>query len=141
MKPGRINAVAGDASFAYVEAAIAEALAGRARAVITAPISKEAWHLAGHDFPGHTELLAARCGGVPVRMMLANTELRVVLVTIHQSLRQAIEALTPDAIAQTVELTADALHRSGISRPRIAGRGPESACRRKAGSLVGRKSK
>ena len=117
---GQISAVAGDASFHYVEHAITMALAGTVAGVVTAPIAKEAWHAAGHHFPGHTELLAARSGGVPVRMMLANAELRVVLVSIHLPLRQAIAELSSAAILQTIELTDRALQRAGIAQPRLA---------------------
>ena len=74
-------------------------MAGRAGAIVTAPLHKEALAAAGVPFPGHTELLQAdrrQHGGQaeapPVRMMLANDELRTVLVSIHVSLRDAIEA-------------------------------------------------
>ena len=93
--------------------------AGAAAAIVTAPIHKEALAAAGIDFPGHTEMLqalAARGGTVaPVRMMLANEELRVVLVTIHQSLRSAIDAVTFDAVLETLRIA----HAAGVGR-RIA---------------------
>jgi 4-hydroxythreonine-4-phosphate dehydrogenase len=118
---GQIDARAGAASFSYVERAIALAMAGTVQAVVTAPIAKAAWHAAGHrEFPGHTELLAARSGGVPVRMMLANNELRVVLVSIHLPLRDALAALSIQRIVQTIELTEAALQRAGLTQPRIA---------------------
>ncbi len=121
LKYGQINARAGAASFQYVERAIRLAQAGTVQAVVTAPIAKAAWHAAGHqDFPGHTELLAARSGNVPVRMMLANTELRVVLVSIHLALRDALAALSIPRIIETIELTARSLQRAGLSQPRIA---------------------
>lgn len=120
LSPGELHAQAGRASFAYVEHAIGLALSEEVAAVVTAPISKEAWHLAGHRFPGHTELLADRCGGVPVRMMLANPQLRVVLVTIHLALRRAIEALTTESIAQTIRICDAGLRQLGIAQPRIA---------------------
>ncbi|MFY9511191.1 MAG: 4-hydroxythreonine-4-phosphate dehydrogenase PdxA, partial [Rubrivivax sp.] len=92
-------------------------LAGQGRAVVTAPIHKEALAAAGVPYPGHTEMLQALSGGAPVRMMLANDELRVVLVTIHQSLRNAIEALDFEAVLSTIRIT----HRSiGLRNPRIA---------------------
>lgn len=120
LAPGIVNPIAGGASFDYVQRAIDEALARRVSAVVTAPISKEAWHLAGHAYPGHTELLAARCGDVPVRMMLANPQLRVVLVTIHMALRRAIDALSVESIAQTIRICDAGLRQFGVARPRIA---------------------
>ena len=89
---------------------------------MTAPIHKEALSLAGVDFPGHTEMLQAWCADSPpaVRMMLANDELRVVLVTIHTALRQAIEAVTFEAVLQTIEITDRALRQWGLEKPRIA---------------------
>ena len=77
---------AGAASFACVERGIAEALSGRLAALVTAPISKAAWAAAGRQFPGHTEILAARAGVTDFAMMLANDELRVLLVS-HPSAR------------------------------------------------------
>ncbi|MBN8487284.1 MAG: 4-hydroxythreonine-4-phosphate dehydrogenase PdxA, partial [Burkholderiales bacterium] len=102
-----------------------QVLAGRARAVVTAPIHKEALSAAGLGVPGHTELLqslASEHAGrpLPVRMMLANEELRVVLVTIHVSLRRAIEALSMPGILETIRITHEALQRFGIAAPRIA---------------------
>jgi 4-hydroxythreonine-4-phosphate dehydrogenase len=97
---------------------------GKGRAIVTAPIHKEALSAAGIPFPGHTEMLQAWAnpGGEPppVRMMLANGELRVVLVTIHQSLRSAIEAITFDRVLQTIVITHCALVASGVQRPRLA---------------------
>ncbi len=118
---GLIDANSGKASFLYVERAIKLAQAGDVVAVVTAPIAKAAWHAAGHtEFPGHTELLAARSGGVAVRMMLANAELRVVLVSIHVALKDALASLSVGRIVQTIELTANALKKAGLEQPRIA---------------------
>lgn len=117
---GRIDARAGAASFAYVERGIAEALAGRISALVTAPISKAAWHAAGIDFPGHTELLAARAGVAEYAMMLANDELRVVLVSIHVPLAEAVRMVTPAAERRAIRLAAAAARRFGIAAPRVA---------------------
>jgi len=124
---GQVDARAGSAAALCIEAAVAAIQAGHAAAVVTAPIHKEALHAAGVDFPGHTEMLqalAARAAvdGVlpPVRMMLANEELRTVLVTIHCSLRQAIEQITTARVLETVRIADAALRRVGIARPRIA---------------------
>lgn len=117
---GRVDARAGAAAAACIAAAVGLIQAGRARALVTAPIHKEALHAAGSPYPGHTEMLQALAGGVPVRMMLANEELRTVLVTIHCSLREAIDRVTREAVLETLRITGAALVRMGIAAPRIA---------------------
>jgi 4-hydroxythreonine-4-phosphate dehydrogenase len=101
---GRVDARAGAAAAACIEAAVRAVQGARARAIVTAPIHKGALAAAGVPYPGHTEMLQALAGGMPVRMMLANDELSVVLVTIHQSLRSAIDAVTFDAVLQTLRI-------------------------------------
>lgn len=103
---GRVDARAGAAAARCIEHAVA--LVGDAAAIVTAPIHKEALSAAGVPYPGHTEMLQALSGGAPVRMMLANPELRVVLVTIHQSLKTAIDAVTFDAVLSTIRIAAAA---------------------------------
>ena len=120
LAPGRVDARAGEAAYRAILRASELALRGEVRAVVTAPISKEALNLAGHDYPGHTELLAEIAGGAPVRMMLANHELRTVLVTIHVALREAIAGLTRESIVETIEIADTALRRAGIAAPRVA---------------------
>ena len=117
---GQVDARAGAAAARCIEAAVALVQAGRARGVVTAPIHKEALHAAGSPYPGHTEMLQALAGGVPVRMMLANEEMRTVLVTIHCSLREAIDRVTREAVLQTLQITDAALRRMGIAQPRVA---------------------
>jgi 4-hydroxythreonine-4-phosphate dehydrogenase len=102
---GQVDARAGAAAALCIEAAVAAVQRGQARSLVTAPIHKGAFAAAGVPYPGHTEMLQALSGGVPVRMMLANHELRVVLVTIHQSLRRAIDAVTFEAVLATLRLT------------------------------------
>jgi 4-hydroxythreonine-4-phosphate dehydrogenase len=133
---GRVDARAGRAAHAAIEAAGRAAMAGLVRAVVTAPIHKEALHAAGVGHPGHTEILAALAGGADVRMMLVNDELRTVLVTIHQPLKDAIAAVTRDAVLRTVTIADTALRRLGIDRPRIAvaGLNPHAG----EGGLMGR---
>jgi 4-hydroxythreonine-4-phosphate dehydrogenase len=114
-------AACGAAAYAAILEAVRLVQAGRARAVVTAPISKAHLVAAGHDFPGHTELLAQLCGGVPVRMMMVGTRLRVVLVTTHLKLADVPRRLTRANVLQTIELTADALRRQfRIRAPRVA---------------------
>ncbi len=122
---GHIDARAGAAAALCIEAAVREIQAGRAAGLVTAPLHKEALHAAGVGHPGHTEMLqalAAEPGAVPppVRMMLANHELRTVLVTIHVSLRRAIDMLSTERILETLRISDAALRRVGIARPRIA---------------------
>jgi 4-hydroxythreonine-4-phosphate dehydrogenase len=121
---GRIDARAGRAAASCIREAVALTLAGRAAGLVTAPIHKEALAAAGEPYPGHTELLAAESArhGRPcaVRMMLANPQLRTVLVTIHQSLRSAIDAVTYEAVLETLRISAAAARCWGLVRPRLA---------------------
>jgi 4-hydroxythreonine-4-phosphate dehydrogenase len=134
---GRVSAAAGRAAADAIEHAAQAALQGQVCAVVTAPIHKGALHAAGLPYPGHTEYLqalAARHQGVPVaampvRMMLSNPELRTVLVSIHVSLRQAIEAVTTEQVLQTLRI-ADRHFRQVLGRPRchlaVAGLNPHA---------------
>ena len=122
---GRIDGRNGAAAARCIEAAVRLVMAGEAQAIVTAPIHKEALAAASVPYPGHTEMLqalAATPGSAPppVRMMLANEELRVVLVSIHVALRQAIDAVTFDAVLQTVQIAHQAAAAWGQTRPRIA---------------------
>ena len=117
---GRVSAAAGAAAFGYVMRAIDDALKGRISAMVTAPINKDAWRAAGIDHPGHTEILAQRSGTRDFAMMLANDELRVLLVTIHLSLRDAIRAVTPASEARAIRLADRAVRSFGIAKPRVA---------------------
>ncbi|MEO7055715.1 MAG: 4-hydroxythreonine-4-phosphate dehydrogenase PdxA [Caldimonas sp.] len=120
---GHVDARAGAAAASCIERAVALALDGGAAAIVTAPIHKEAFAASGVTYPGHTEMLqvlAARGGAAPpVRMMLANDELRTVLVTIHMSLRKAIDAVTYDAVLETIRIAHRAALAFGIREPRI----------------------
>ena len=117
---GQVRAEAGAAAAAAITRAAQDALAGHVGALVTAPIHKEALAAAGVPYPGHTEMLAALAGIAEVRMMLANDELRAVLVTVHMALRDAILAVTTDRVLQTIQMTHVALRRAGITAPRIA---------------------
>ena len=121
---GRIDARAGAAAAACITEAVRLVRAGEGRAIVTAPIHKEALSAAGVPFPGHTEMLQAlsvdRGEPPPVRMMLANDELRTVLVTIHLSLRRALDAVTYDAVLETLRIADRYLRAMGIERPRVA---------------------
>ena len=144
VKWGEVSGVAGKAAADCVVWAARAALQGEIAALVTAPLHKEALAAAGVPFPGHTELLQAeaaawlgkRANDVPVRMMLANDELRTVLVSIHMSLRDAISAVTTANVLQTLRITHQAVGRALGRAPRIgvAGLNPHSG----EGGLFGR---
>ncbi len=118
---GQIDARCGAAAARCIEAAVQAIQRGQGAGVVTAPIHKEALHAAAVPYPGHTEMLAALAGVDGVRMMLVNAELRVVLVTVHQSLRRAIDAVTRRNVLDTIRTLDLALRqRFGIAAPRIA---------------------
>jgi 4-hydroxythreonine-4-phosphate dehydrogenase len=125
---GQVQAEAGRLGADAVIWAARAALRGEVAAVVTAPLHKEALAAAGVDFPGHTELLQAEAAvhlglpvsQVPVRMMLASDALRTVLVSIHVSLREAIEAVTRANVLQTLRITHAALSATLGRAPRIA---------------------
>ncbi|MEO8805720.1 MAG: 4-hydroxythreonine-4-phosphate dehydrogenase PdxA [Burkholderiaceae bacterium] len=121
---GQIDARAGAAAASCITRAVQLALAGEVRGIVTAPIHKEALAAAGVGYPGHTEMLQALASPgaepPPVRMMLANDELRTVLVTIHMSLRRALDAVSFDAVLQTLRIAHQSAARWGQARPRIA---------------------
>lgn len=117
---GRVSASAGRAAYDYVCAAIDDALAGHIRAIVTAPLNKKSMHEAGIDFPGHTEILADRSGTQNFAMMLANDELRVLLVTIHVALADVMVRITPDAELTAMRLAHHACRQMGIAQPRVA---------------------
>jgi 4-hydroxythreonine-4-phosphate dehydrogenase len=141
---GQVDARAGRAGADCVVWAARAALRGDIAALVTAPLHKEALAAAGVAFPGHTELLQAEAAAwlgksvaeVPVRMMLANDELRTVLVSIHMSLREALDAVTFDSVLQTLRITHEALARALGRAPRIgvAGLNPHAG----EGGLFGR---
>ena len=120
-RPGQPDPRNAKAVIAAIETAVALTRAGRAGAVVTNPIHKQSLYQAGFRFPGHTEFLAELAGIARVVMMLACRQLRVVPVTIHQSLKSAIASLTPDLIVETGRITAAALASDfGVTAPRLA---------------------
>ncbi|HXZ89413.1 MAG TPA: 4-hydroxythreonine-4-phosphate dehydrogenase PdxA [Candidatus Binataceae bacterium] len=119
--PGRPNITGGQASFDCVVSGARMALKGEVDGLVTAPISKEWWHRAGHDFPGHSELLAKLARTPTWRMMFGGGQLRIALVTVHIGLAEVAPALTRDRVFQTIRLLADHLKdQLGCSRPRIS---------------------
>jgi 4-hydroxythreonine-4-phosphate dehydrogenase len=117
---GELDARAGDAAFRYVQRATELASAGRVGAIATAPLNKEAMHLAGHEYPGHTEILAELTGTENYAMMLVTDELKVIHVSTHVSLREAIERVKPERELAVMRLAHDALRKLGVENPKVA---------------------
>jgi 4-phospho-D-threonate 3-dehydrogenase / 4-phospho-D-erythronate 3-dehydrogenase len=116
---GKVSPIAGEAAFRYIERAVRIVEAGAAQAICTAPLSKEALHAAGHKYPGHTELLAALTGTPEVSMMLVAPKLRVIHVTTHIGLLDAIERIDAPLVERVIARAHATLTRAGIARPRI----------------------
>jgi len=126
-EPGAVSRICGEAARTYVETAVRMALAGRADAVVTLPVSKEAVRLSDASFTGHTELIAGICGASGVAMMLHSPKLIVTHVSTHVSLRAAIDGVTRDRVRQVILLTASALARLGRGqRIAVAGLNPHA---------------
>jgi 4-hydroxythreonine-4-phosphate dehydrogenase len=118
--PGTMSADAGRTAYELIVSAVEDAKRGDVDAVATAPISKEAFRLAGLPWSGHTDLLAHLTGAREVAMMFYSEALRVVLATIHIPLADVPRTLTRERMTSTIALTAQELPRFGIARPRIA---------------------
>ena len=117
---GTAHAEAGRGAYEYLCHAIDDAMAQRIRAIVTAPLNKKAMQMGGVDFPGHTEILAERSGTTRYAMMLANPELRVLLVTIHVPLADVPGLITFDRELDTIRLADLACRQAGLTRPKIA---------------------
>ncbi len=121
LRYGQPDNACGRAMATYVEWAVARCLEGSAAGMVTCPINKAAINAAGVRFPGHTELLAERCGVKKVVMMLAGERLKVCLVTTHLAYREVPEALSTAEILETIRLTDRSFRdQFGLSEPRIA---------------------
>ncbi|MCA0422821.1 MAG: 4-hydroxythreonine-4-phosphate dehydrogenase PdxA [Proteobacteria bacterium] len=117
---GMVDARAGKAAYDAIIAAIDLAIAGKVGGIVTAPIHKEALKAAGIRHPGHTEILAERTGTAEFGMMLADCHLRVVLVSIHVPLTEAIRLVTGPNVCRAIRLADLGTRAFGIDRPRIA---------------------
>ncbi len=124
-----VSAATGEAAFRYVERAIRLAMAGEADAVVTGPISKEAIHLAGHRYSGHTEIFADYTGTRDYAMLLASGSLRVIHVTTHVALEEACRRITEARVLKTIELADYSMRLLGVTAPRVgvAGLNPHSS--------------
>ena len=118
---GSIRADYGKAAGDYIEAATLDALAGKVGAIVTAPIHKKSFQLGGwgQRFPGHTEMLANLTGTKSYSMMLAYKNLRVLHVTTHVPLSQAVKDMTVERIVETIALGHDTCRRLGIKDIRV----------------------
>lgn len=116
---GQLSALAGDAAYRFIAKAVELVSAQQADAICTAPLNKEALHAGGHLYPGHTEMLAKLTGTPEVSMMLVAPRLRVIHVTTHIGLLDAIARIEPGLVQRTIERGHETLVRAGIARPRI----------------------
>src|SRR5699024_5443411 len=117
---GQVSPQAGDAAFRYLEMAIRLAQDGQLDAICTAPLNKEALQQGGHRYPGHTEILADLTGTDDYSMMLSAPKLKVIHVTTHVGLLEAVRMIQPDRVYRVIRLAHDTLSRAGIAKPRIA---------------------
>ncbi|ROZ42553.1 4-hydroxythreonine-4-phosphate dehydrogenase PdxA [Rhodococcus sp. WS3] len=116
---GELSAVAGDAAYQYIRVASELAVRGEVQSICTAPLNKEALHAAGHIFPGHTELLAHLTGTEEVSMMLSTPKLKVIHVTTHIGLLDAVARIEPGLVERTIRRGHEALVRTGNPEPKI----------------------
>lgn len=118
--PGQVQPMAGDLAWRCVKTATRLALNNQVAAIATAPLNKEALHLAGHKYPGHTELLATLTESRDYAMVLYTEKLKVIHVTTHIALRRFLDTLSGDRIKTVIGLADNFLKRTGIEKPRIA---------------------
>lgn len=116
---GALSSVAGNAAYEYIRVVAELAVRGEVQAICTAPLNKEALHAAGHIYPGHTELLAHLTGTEEVSMMLSTPKLKVIHVTTHIGLIDAVARIEPGLVERTIRRGHDALVRSGLAQPKI----------------------
>lgn len=117
---GEISPTSGKAAVDYVFTACDMAMAGEVDAIVTAPLNKAAMFAAGFHYAGHTELLAERTGAQKVSMLLIGPNLRVVHISTHIALSEAIRRVTKQRVMDVIQIAWDACRALGISRPRIA---------------------
>lgn len=116
---GVVSAQCGHAAFEAVRVAIELAMKGEVDGTVTAPLNKEALHVAGHDFAGHTEIYAHYTGTKKYAMLLADDRMRVIHVSTHVSLREACDRAKKERVIAVTELILDACRSFGIADPRI----------------------
>jgi len=120
LQPGIVQANSGNTAFECIRHAIGLARNKFIDAIVTAPLNKEALHLAGHKYPGHTEILASLTDTKDYAMLLHDKKLSVIHVSTHISLLEAINGLRSERIEKVIELANDAMKRLSINNPKIA---------------------
>lgn len=125
---GQLSPVAGDAAFRFIEKAVRDAEQGAIGCIVTAPINKEALNLAGHHYDGHTGMLRALTGAQSAYMLLASERLKVIHVSTHVSLQEAIRRATTERVLATIRAGNAHLKRIGYAAPRIAIAGINPHC-------------
>ncbi len=119
-RPGMLDASAGAAAVAWIEAAVGACMAGDVAGMVTCPISKEGIILAGSKFTGHTSMIAHMTKSPDYRMCLFTDTMRIIHITAHLSLRDAVSAVKKGRILSSIRTAHDALVRMGMGHPRIA---------------------
>jgi 4-hydroxythreonine-4-phosphate dehydrogenase len=119
-KIGEVSGKCGDAAFQYIKTAIEYALEGKTKGVVTAPLNKEALHLGGHLFDGHTEIFAKLTNTKKYSMMLQGGPLKVIHVSTHVSIREACDRVKKERVFEVIRLAYNTLLDMGIESPRIA---------------------
>ncbi|WP_044895266.1 4-hydroxythreonine-4-phosphate dehydrogenase PdxA [Bacillus alveayuensis] len=117
---GQVSAEAGKAAFKYLEKAIELAKEQIIHGICTAPLNKEALHKGGHHYPGHTEILAELTNTKDYAMMLSAPNLKVIHVTTHVGLIDAVKQITPERVYTVIKLAHETLQKAGYKQPRIA---------------------
>ena len=123
-----MSPVAGDAAFRFIEKAVRDAEAKTIGCIVTAPINKEALNLAGHHYDGHTGMLRSLTGSKAAYMLLASEKLKVIHVSTHVSLKEAIQRATTERVLATIRAGDAHLKRIGYAAPRIAIAGINPHC-------------
>ncbi|MFK0276699.1 4-hydroxythreonine-4-phosphate dehydrogenase PdxA [Ensifer sp. NPDC090286] len=125
---GQLSPVAGDAAFRFIEKAVRDAEAGVIGCIVTAPINKEALNLAGHHYDGHTGMLRSLTGSKAAYMLLASERLKVIHVSTHVALQEAIRRSTTERVLATIRAGDAHLKRIGYAAPKIAVAGINPHC-------------
>lgn len=120
IKIGQVNELGGKCAFAYIKCGIQFALDKKVKSIVTAPINKEALHLAGYKYAGHTEIFAEFTHGDTYAMLLWSDQLKVIHVTTHISLKEACDSINTKREIEVIRLAHNTLLKLGYNTPRIA---------------------
>lgn len=120
IKVGAVSSKCGDSAYKYIESAIEHAMEGKIKAVVTAPLNKEALHLGGHLFAGHTEIFAKLTNTKKYSMMLTGGSLKVIHVSTHVSLSEACNRVKKNRVLEVIKLAHETLCKMGIEKPKVA---------------------